>query len=95
MTQNKKVFTIFTVSVVFPLALLFLIGYLRGTNDVHIGSDLGNRATSYLLIISMIGCVLTIVKNYTLGLKKSYWYSIPLALLIGVSLMVLQTSLFF
>lgn len=85
MTQNKK-FTLLLVLLVFiPIFTAYFVTTLDENNKIRLNTSTVNQINLYIIGIAIFGCSLIALLNHKSEAPKSYWYSIPIALAIGLS----------
>lgn len=84
MTQNKKNILIIIVFVFLPFYLAYLNATKSNIKKFSWGYDRLNEISTVALIIGILACAFIIYGNYKGINPKSYWYSIPIAIGLGL-----------
>ncbi len=86
MTTNTKYFLTLCLLVVLPFFLSFGIAYMDQRHYFNLNTSTLNNIALTAVAIGFFGSGLVFLLNHNSRSPKSYWRSIPIALMIGLSL---------
>lgn len=86
MTQNRHFTLIILFLVVLPLVFSYGTSVLDEKGSIELSTSTLNKISLYMVGIAIFGCGLIVYLNHISKTPNSYWYSVPIALIIGLSL---------
>ena len=86
MTTKIKYFLTLCLLVILPLLLSFSISYMDENHYINLNTSTLNNIALTAVAMGIFGSGLVVFLNHNSRPPKSYWYSIPIALMIGLGL---------